>query len=253
MPTGPCGLLSPSQHLLRACARPWKCLLNQIPTHPRNSVVRDWRQAAERLSSALILDVLDTKGLRQQALRPGIVPRTGPAVVVGVAKTLLWMDFSHDDPDTYELELKAVDSVQPDDIIVCATANSHRSGIWGELLTTAAVRRGAVGVVTDGGVRDVAKIEALGFPVFSRFLSPYDSFNRQKVFAYDIRVEIDDVTIEPGDMVVADRDGVAVVPARLATQILALALDKAGKEDQFRDAVKAGMSLYAAYEKYHVL
>jgi regulator of RNase E activity RraA len=121
------------------------------------------------------------------------------------------------------------------------------------LLTTAALRRGAVGVVTDGGVRDVAKIEALGFPVFSRFLSPYDSFNRQKVIAYDIRVEIDDVTIEPGDMVVADRDGVAVVPARLSSDILALALGKAGKEDQFRDAVKAGMSLSAAYEKYHIL
>jgi len=253
VPTGPCDLLSTSQHLLRARARPRKCFLNQIPTHPRSSVVRDWRQAAERFSSALILDVLDAKGLRQQALRPGIVPRTGPAVVVGVAKTLLWMDFAHDDPDTYELELKAVDSVQPDDLIVCATANSHRSGIWGELLTTAALRRGAVGVVTDGGVRDVAKIEALGFPVFSRFLSPYDSFNRQKVFAYDIRVEIDGVTIEPGDMVVADRDGVAVVPSQLSSEILALALGKAGKEDQFRDAVKSGMSLSKAYEKFHVL
>jgi regulator of RNase E activity RraA len=215
--------------------------------------VNDWKQSAVRLSAALILDMLDSKGLRHQALKPGIAPRTVPAVVIGAAKTLLWMDFSHDDPDTYDLELKAVDSVHPDDIIVCATANSYRSGIWGELLTTAAIGRGAAGVVTDGGVRDVAQMEALGFPVFSRFLSPYDSFNRQRVFAYDIRVEIDDVTIEPGDIVVADRDGVVVVPSHISAEILALALGKASKEDQFRDAVRNGMSLSTAYEKFHVL
>jgi regulator of RNase E activity RraA len=138
-------------------------------------------------------------------------------------------------------------------MLVCATANSSRSGIWGELLTTAAISRGAAGIVTDGGVRDVDKIELLRFPVFSRFLSPYDSFNRQKVFAYDVRIEIDGVPIESGDLIVADRDGVAVVPLRLASEILALALDKAGKEDQFRNAVKSGVSLTKAYEKFHIL
>jgi regulator of RNase E activity RraA len=225
---------------------------NAVSSSTKSSA-KAWLAATERLSTALVLDILDTKGLRHQALRPGILARTTQSTAVGVAKTLLWVNFSHDDPTTYELELKAIDSLRPGELVVCATGDSSRSGTWGELLTTAAMQRGAVGVITDGAVRDVAQMEALGFPVFSRSISPYDSLNRQKVIALDVRVEIDDVTIEPGDVVVADRDGVAVVPARLSDEVLADALEKAGKEDQFRDAVKGGMGLLEAYEKFHVL
>lgn len=227
--------------------------MSQTKSKPTKASVTEWKQAAQRLGVALVLDILDSNGLKRQALKPGIIPRTVKTVVIGSAKTLLWMDFAHDDPSTYELELKAIDSVEPDEFVICATGDSDRSGIWGELLTTAALQRSAVGIVTDGGVRDVAQVEALGFPVFSRYLSPYDSFNRQKVVAFDVEVEIDGVTIEPGDIIVADQDGVAVVPSGIAPEMLAQALGKAGKEDQFREAVKQGMSLTGAYEKYHVL
>lgn len=228
-------------------------VVNKAVAGSTQSSAQSWLQAAGRLGTALVLDILDTKGLRQQALRPGIVPRTTQKTLVGFAKTLLWVNFSHDDPTTYELELKAIDSLNPGEIVVCATGNSSRSGTWGELLTTAAMRRGAFGVVTDGAVRDIAQMDAMGFPVFSRSISPYDSLNRQKVIAIDVRIEIDGVTIEPGDVVVADRDGVAVVPRRLADEVLADALEKAGKEDAFRDAVRDGMGLFEAYNKFNVL
>ena len=113
--------------------------------------------------------------------------------------------------------------------------------------------RGGVGVVTDGAVRDIAHMEAMGFPVFSRHISPLDSFNRQKVVAFDVPVEIGGVAIAPGDVVVADRDGIAVVPAAVEAAILAAALDKARREDGFRGAVRGGMSLVAAYERFGVL
>jgi 4-hydroxy-4-methyl-2-oxoglutarate aldolase len=100
----------------------------------------------EGVATALVLDSLDAQGLRRQAIQCGICPRTTDRVIVGRAKTLLWMDFAHDDPDTYALELAAVDSVKPGEVVVCATGNSRRSGIWGELLTTAALQRGAVGL-----------------------------------------------------------------------------------------------------------
>ncbi len=215
--------------------------------------IEEWKRQLPRLGTALVLDMLDSQGYRHQALQPGVVARTTPGVVVGVAKTLLWLDFAHDDPSTYELELKAVDSVRPDELLVCATGNSARSGIWGELLTTAARQRGAAGIVTDGAIRDTAQIEAMHFPCFSRYVSPYDSFNRQKVVAYDVRVEVDQVTIEPGDVIVGDRDGVAVVPSKVAVRTLELALEKAGKEDLFRESVQRGDSLLAAYQKYKVL
>lgn len=205
------------------------------------------------LSVALVLDALDAHGFRRQALQRGMVPRTVDRMVVGRAKTLLWVDFAYDDPDTYALELAAVDSISAGDIVVCATGGSQRSGIWGELLTTAAVQRGARGLVTDGAVRDIAQMRSAGFPVFSSHVSGYDSFNRQKVIAYDVRVEIDGVTIDPGDLIVADCDGVAVIPSASSTAVMNFAVDKAAREDGFRAAVQGGMSLVSAYQRFKVL
>ena len=220
------------------------------PSHPSAAIAA---MSRGKLSTALALDVLDARGLRQQAIQCGIPPRTGATVAVGRAKTLLWMDFAHSDPTTYLLELEAVDSIKPGEVIVCATGGSQRAGIWGELLTTAAQRLGAIGIVTDGAVRDIAQMDAAGFPVFSQYVSAYDSFNRQKVVAYDVRVEIGGVAIEPGDLIVADRDGIAVIPAAVEVEIVAAAIDKATREDGFRDGVRNGMSLIAAYDRFKVL
>ena len=215
-------------------------------------MVARWIEARAELSVALVLDALDAQGHRRQAL-PNIPPRTVGEVVVGRAKPLLWEDFDYEDPDTYALELAAVDAIARHDLVVCATGDSQRSGIWGELLTTAALQRGAAGIVTDGAVRDLAQMEALGFPVFARHLSPYDSMNRQRVIAFDVSVKIDGVPIAPGDIVIADRDGVAVVPQAVEEAVLAAALAKARAEDQFRAAVKGGMSLTEAYARFKVL
>jgi regulator of RNase E activity RraA len=212
-----------------------------------------WGQAAGRISAALILDALDSLGFRNQALLPSPPPRTVSTVAVGRAKTLLWTDLAEDDPNTYEMELRAVDSLRSGDLIVCATGGSSRSGIWGELLTTAAMANGARGIVTDGAVRDLARIEAMGFPVFSHHVSPLDSLNRQKVIAYDVAVELGGMTVAPNDVVVADRDGVAIVPQAVEAEVLAAALDKAEREHGFRNAVRSGSSLLAAYQRFGVL
>ncbi len=214
--------------------------------------MKHWIEAAPELSTAVVLDALDECGLRRQAIL-NCAPRTTSGAVVGRAKPLLWVDFAYDDPETYALELKAVDSIQPHDLVVCATANSDRAGIWGELLTTAALQRGAAGILTDGAVRDLKQMEAMGFPVFARHCSPYDSMNRQKVVAFDVAVEIDGTGIAPGDVVIADRDGAAIVPRAVEAKVLAAALAKVRAENRFRDAVRAGMSLTEAYARFNVL
>ncbi|HVY99342.1 MAG TPA: RraA family protein [Dongiaceae bacterium] len=209
-------------------------------------------RAAGELSTAVTLDALDECGFRRQAIL-NAPPRTARGTAIGRAKTMLWVDFAYDDPDTYALELKAVDSIRPRDLVVCATAGSGRAGIWGELLTTAAMHRGAEGLLTDGAVRDLAQMDAMGFPVFARHLSPYDSMNRQKVVAFDVVVEIDGTRVAPGDIVIADRDGAAVVPQDVERKVLEAALAKVRAENKFRDAVKAGMPLTEAYAKFKVL
>ncbi len=178
---------------------------------------------------------------------------TGCEKLVGRCKTTLWADMAHKDPRPYDLELKAVDGCKPDDVLIAAAGGSMRSGIWGELLSTASHNSGCIGVIVDGAVRDVAKMTAMGFACFARGTCIYDSQNRQRVIDVDVSVEIDGVTFSPGDLVLADVDGVVVVPQAVEKEAIRAAWDKAHAENITRDAIKAGMKAVAAYEKYGVL
>jgi 4-hydroxy-4-methyl-2-oxoglutarate aldolase len=178
---------------------------------------------------------------------------TDSGLLIGRAKTTLWADMAHEDPKPYALELAAIDSCDADDVIVCAASGSIRSGIWGELLSTAARNRGCAGVIVDGAVRDVEKMRAMGFTVFARGTNPYDSRNRQRVIDYDVTIEIDGVRIAPGDIIAADRDGMVVVPQAVEQAVIAAAWAKVHAENQVRDAVRAGMSATEAFDKFGVL
>lgn len=207
----------------------------------------------QSLYSAVVCDALDQLGYTHQSPRVQLRPMTGCDKLVGRCKTTLWGDMAHEDPNTYELELRAVDSCKPGDIMINAAGGSMRSGIWGELLSTAARNSGCIGAIVDGAVRDVAKMTAMGFAVYSRGTCLYDSMNRQRVINYDVPVEIDGVRFCPGDLVFADVDGVVVVPQKVERQVIKRAWEKVHAENITRDAIKAGMKAVAAYEKYGVL
>lgn len=205
------------------------------------------------LYSAVVSDALDSLGYRNQSPRLSLPPLTVPGLLVGRCKTTLWADMSHPDPRPYELELQAVDSCQPDDVLIAAAGGSMRSGIWGELLTTAARNTGCVGAVIDGAIRDVTKIEALDFPVFARNVCVYDSLHRQRVIDVDVPVELEGVTFSPGDLVFADEDGVVVVPQAVEQEAIRRAWVKVHAENEVRDAIRNGMKAVDAFKKYGVL
>jgi len=207
----------------------------------------------EKFSAAVVCDALDSLGLRQQSPRLALEQLTTEGVLIGRAKTTLWTDMAHQDPQPYELELRAVDTCRPDEVLIAAAGGSMRSGIWGELLTTAARNRGCVGAIVDGAVRDVRQMRAMGFPVFARGTCSYDSKDRQRVVDLDVIVELGGVAIAPGDLVVADRDGLVVVPQAVEAEVVARAWDKVQAENVTRDAIRGGMLAQAAYEKYGVL
>src|SRR5712691_2578852 len=119
----------------------------------------------ESLYAAVVCDVLDAAGFPHQSPRVQLLPMTVKQTLVGRCKTTLWGDMAHADPKPYELELVAVDSCKPDDVLIAAAAGSTRSGIWGELLTTAARNQGCVGAIIDGSIRDVGKMRGMQFPV----------------------------------------------------------------------------------------
>jgi regulator of RNase E activity RraA len=207
----------------------------------------------EKLTAAVVCDALDALGYRRQSPRVSLRPLTVPGVLVGRCKTTLWAEMFHPDPTPYELELKAVDACRPDDVLICAAGGSVRSGVWGELLTTAARNGGCVGVVADGAVRDVVRMRQMSFPVYARGTCPYDSKDRQRVIDLDVPVEIDGVAFEPGALVVADEDGVVVVPREVEAEAVRRAWEKVHAENEVRAAIRGGMKAAEAFARYGVL
>lgn len=205
------------------------------------------------LYTAVVCDALDGLGYRQQSPRLALPPLTVEGLLVGYCKTTLWADMTSPDPKPYELELKAVDECRPDDVLIAAASGSMQSGIWGELLSTAASNSGCVGAIVDGAVRDLDKMASMNFPVFARGACMYDSLDRQRVVEIDLPVEIDGVEFAPGDLVLADRDGVVVVPAAVQSEAIRAAWEKVHAENITRDAIRDGMKATAAYQKYGVL
>ena len=209
-------------------------------------------QMREHLTAALVCDALDQVNLRNQSPRISLRPITVDRTLVGRCKTTLWADMAHEDPAPYELELAAIDGCQADDVIIAAAGGSRRSGIWGELLTTAAMNRGCVGAVIHGAVRDVKRMAAMDFPIYAQGTCVYDSQHRQRVIDIDVPVEIDGVVFSPGDLVFADRDGVVVVPQAQEAEVLAKAWSKLHEENAVREAIQQGMLAAEAYERFGV-
>jgi 4-hydroxy-4-methyl-2-oxoglutarate aldolase len=210
-----------------------------------------WTDA--RLYTAVVADVLDSLGRRDQVAQARLSCYSGQGLLVGPARTLLWEEIDAVDERPYELELQAVDACQPGEVLVCAAAGSTRAGLWGELLSTAASARGCAGAIVDGAVRDVAKMRELGFLCFAAGTCPRDSLHRVRVKQLDVAVQVGGVTIEPGDVVLADDDGLVVVPRAIEREVLARACEKVGAENLVRSEIRAGHSATEVFRKYGVL
>jgi 4-hydroxy-4-methyl-2-oxoglutarate aldolase len=208
-----------------------------------------------KLYSAVLSDVLDEFGFRQQAMRPAIRPLDDRLVLAGFARTGIFRETFHVAPgeNPYELEIKIIDDLKPDDVVVFGCGDSNRIAPWGELLTTAALARGAVGAVTDGFVRDVRGIREARFPVFHGGIAPLDSKGRGKVADIDVPIECSGVSVATGDLVFGDVDGVVIVPRRVEDDVLARAFSKVDSENATREALLRGAKLKEVYDRYGVL
>lgn len=209
--------------------------------------------AEKHLYTAVVSDSLDQLGIRHQAMREYLRPLYPACKVAGWARTISCSDLYHTPADPYGLEIEAVDSLLPGEVAVVGTQKSIRNAPWGELLSTASRARGARGAIIDGLVRDVQKIEELGFPVFATGIKPVDSLGRGCVTAYNVAVDCGEVIVHPGDFVFADFDGVVVIPKDVVREVIELASDKVRREDSSRAELMKGAYLRDVYEKYGVL
>jgi 4-hydroxy-4-methyl-2-oxoglutarate aldolase len=207
------------------------------------------------LYAAVLSDVLDGLGYRHQVLPPSIRPLDDRVALCGRARTGLYRDVYHVPPghNPYELEIALIDDLRPGDVPVLGCGRSARIAPWGELLTTASMARGAHGCITDGLVRDTNAIRELKFPVFHGGIGPLDSKGRGEVCAVDVPLECAGVTVNPGDLVFGDADGVVVVPQPIVAQTVKKALEKVQGEDRTRAELKQGARLADVFKKYGVL
>lgn len=137
----------------------------------------------------------------------------------------------------------------PGHVVVCQP-NNRDVALMGELSAQTLQARGVLGFVVDGGSRDTALVVEQGFPVFCAFLTPADIVSHWLPDRFGEPVTIGAVTISTGDYVLGDRDGVVVIPAALAEEVVTRTEEVVATESEMRRALVAGMDPVAAYDKY---
>lgn len=215
----------------------------------------DFEQMKRELYTGVICDTLDSLGFRNQAMEADVRPILSgyDVVLVGRARTVLSVDVYTIRDDCYDNEIAFLDALEPGDVAVGCTNRSSRTGLWGELLSTAARARGAHGAVMDGYARDVRRIAAMGFPVWAAGMRPVDSRGRSIVIDYDVPVECAGVQVKTGDIIFADIDGVAVIPLEVAEETIQRAVQKVRQENDSREELERGAFLRDVFNRHGVL
>ena len=211
------------------------------------------RERFAAIYTAALADILDARGLHEQTLPPSIRPLARGMRLAGPAYTIAGRPAPNPATASYDGAVRKVLAMLgdvPKGQVAVYACRQDVSAHLGELSVTSLKARGVAGCVLDGGCRDVSFILGEGFPVFSRFVTPEDSTWRWELEATQVPVTVGNVQVEPGDWVVGDDDGVVVVPAPIAEDVLAAAEEKASTESEIRAAVRDGMAPLEAYERY---
>jgi len=208
------------------------------------------RERFRQVYTAALADVLDDRGLRDQVLPASIRPLVPGMRLAGKAFTVEGHPADHGDWDGTIRKTLAMLGAVPAGHVAVYQCNHERSAHFGELSATSLLARGVAGCVIDGGCRDTRFIADEGFPVFARHVTPEDCTWRWEVTATGAPITIGSVHVAPGDWVVGDEDGVVIVPADVAAEVLAEAERKVGTESEIRKAVRDGVSPLDAFERY---
>jgi 4-hydroxy-4-methyl-2-oxoglutarate aldolase len=202
------------------------------------------------LYTGAVADVLDALGLVHQTLPPDIGALRAEMRLEGTVYAVEGRTRpNHGYEKSIRKILRMLGDVPSGHVPVYATGDDACAQ-FGELSATALAAKGCPGVVTDGGTRDVAFIEAMGFPVFCRYTTPIDSVPRWEAVAWGHEVEIGGVRVATGDWVLGDADGVVLVPAARRDEVLARAREIVGTENRVREAVRGGLTPLEAYERF---
>ncbi|MBB6107556.1 Regulator of RNase E activity RraA [Mucilaginibacter lappiensis] len=209
--------------------------------------------------TAVVGDIMDKMGFLHQFLPPQIKPLRQDMYIVGRAMTVLEADVVSEKSEhnpilnkPFGLMLEALDDLKKNEVYICGGA-SPTYALWGELMSTRAIKLGAAGAIVDGYSRDSKEILELNFPTFSYGNYAQDQATRGKVIDFRVPIKINGVKINSGDVVLGDIDGVCIVPREIEQVVFKLAIEKARGEKMVRKKIEEGMSAKEAFEKYGIL
>nr|WP_315427511.1 4-carboxy-4-hydroxy-2-oxoadipate aldolase/oxaloacetate decarboxylase [uncultured Albidiferax sp.] len=206
--------------------------MNNLGIVKRN-IVRADKAAVERLSKLGVATIHEAMG-RVGLMKPYMRPIYNRAKICGTAVTVLLQP-----GDNWMMHV-AAEQLQPGDVAVAACTTDNEDGFFGDLLATSFQARGAKGLIIDGGVRDVADLEKMGFPVFSKAINSKGTI-KATLGSVNVQIVCAGAVVNPGDVVIADVDGVVVVPAAIAAQVADAAEHRESFEGEKRAKLAAGV------------
>lgn len=206
-----------------------------MPQQIIRNIVRPPKELIEFFSAQTAADVHEAMGKRG-AMDGEIGPVAGPPALCGPAVT------ARIPPGDNTMVHVAANVAERGDILVFAS-DTTETATWGELATRNARRKELAGVVSDGNVRDITAIDEIGFPVFSRTVSQKGA-QKNGTGSVNVPVSVGGIVVKPGDILLGDRDGVTVIPQESAAKIKEATERRRDTEDDLREKVANGESLY---------
>jgi regulator of RNase E activity RraA len=200
--------------------------------------------------SGAVYDVLRAKGYVQQTLPQYIRPLNLQHKIAGPVFTI--QGKRDDSLDAHQSLLKWCEllSKAPANTVLVCQPNDHTLAHMGELSSETLVYKKVLGYIVDGGCRDSAFIENLGFPVFCKYFTPVDVVAKWAATAFGEPVQIGEVTIYTGDYVLGDRDGIVIIPGAITEEVVQQTEEVLRTENLVRKAILQGIDPVAAYLRY---